>query len=134
VRVIVELAGDDPLVDGMRVAFRLRRDFIVTDPVRLLAAARRAYLRLTPGATGQDAEAAVTCAADAFFVLLEQAGLVGSAADAALAAYESHGLQLGGWRSQVTVDDPWPLPAGRDCVERDVFALPVADGDQAQVP
>jgi hypothetical protein len=110
----------------------LRRDFIVTDAPRLLAAARRAYLQLTPEATEQDAVAAVTCAADVIFVLLEQAGLTGSAADAALAGYESHGLELGGGRSQVTFDDPWPLPVGQDCADRDVFALPVAETGQAK--
>lgn len=114
----------------MRVSFRLRRDFTVTDAPRLLAEARRAYLRLTPGATEQDAAAEVTCAADVVFVLLEEAGLIGGAADAALATYESLGLEVGGHRSQVIPDEPWPLHPRGDCLRHDVFALPTAGGEQ----
>lgn len=118
-------------MDGMRIAVRLRRDFVVTDAERLLAAARRAYVRLAPGATEQDAAQEVTSAADAVFTLLEQAGLVGGAADAALAACEDEGLAVGGWRAQVTFGDPHPLPPGPDCLigDRDVFALPVRPGE-----
>jgi len=73
----------------------------------------------------------VTCAADAVFTLLEQAGFVGGAADAALAAYEDEGLALGGWRAQVTFDEPHPLAPGPDCFsgDRDVFALTVRPGE-----
>ncbi|MCW2929169.1 MAG: hypothetical protein JWM19_131 [Actinomycetia bacterium] len=127
VGVSIEVAGDDPLADGMRVALRLRRDFVVADAGRLLAAGRRAYVRLNPGASEQDAAEAVTCAADVVFTLLEDAGLIGDAADAALAGYESDGLALGGHRALVTFNDPWPLPVGPDCAERDVFALPPAN-------
>jgi hypothetical protein len=119
------VTGDDPLVNGMRIALRLRRDFVVTDAGQLLAAARQAYGQLNPGTTEQDAVEAVTSAADAVFTLLEQAGLLGSATDTALAAYEDEGLGLGGWRAQVTVDDPHPLRPGPDCLRQDdVFALP----------
>jgi hypothetical protein len=123
----IEVAGDDPLADGMRVAVRMRRDFVVTDAGRLLAAGRRAYARLNPEASEQDAVEAVTGAADVVFTLLEAAGLAGSAADAAVAGYEPDGLTLGGQRTQVTFDDPWPLPVGPDCTVRDVFALPPAN-------
>jgi hypothetical protein len=68
----------------------------------------------------------VTSAADVVFALLEEAGLIGVAVDAALAGYEPDGLALGGHRVDVTIDDPWPLPAGSDCFERDVFAPPPA--------
>lgn len=119
------VTGDDPLVNGMRIAVRLRRDFVVTDAERLLATARRAYRDLNSGATEQDAAEVVTCAADAIFTLLEHAGVLGSAADSALAAYDAEGLALGGQRAQVTLNDPRPLPSGRDCFgDHDVFALP----------
>jgi hypothetical protein len=109
----------------MRIALRLRRDFVVTDAGQLLATARQAHRQLNPGTTEQDAIEAVTSAADAVFMLLEQAGLLGSAADTSLAGYESEGLALGGWRAQVTFDDPRPLPSGPDCFrDDDVFALP----------
>lgn len=129
----IEVVGDDSLADGMRVAVRLRRDFVVTDAGRLLAAGRQAYVRLNAGASEQDAAQAVTCAADVVFTLLEAAGLIGSPADAALAAYEFDGLTLGGQRAQVTFDDPWPLPVGPDCVERDVFALPPASRTESEL-
>jgi hypothetical protein len=124
--VSIEVVGDEPLVDGMRIAVRLRRDFAVADAEQLLAVGRQVYMRVNPGANEQEAAEAVTGAADVIFTLLEGAGLVGDVADAALATYESDGLAPGGWRAQVTIEDPWPLSVGHDCVERDVFALPSA--------
>jgi len=109
----------------MHIALRFRHDFVVTDAEQLLTAARRAYRELNPGTTEQDAAETVTSAADAVFTLLEQAGFLGSGTDSALAACEDDGLALGGWRAQVTLNDPRPLPAGPDCfVNHDVFALP----------
>jgi len=117
--------GNEPLADGMRIAVRVRRDFTVSDATRLLAAARAAYLDLNPGATQDDAAEVVTSAADAIFTLLEHDGFLGHAADRALAVYSGHGLQPGGWRAQVTVDETRHLPPGPDCFTHgDVFALP----------
>jgi hypothetical protein len=63
--------------------------------------------------------------ADAIFTILEAAGLLGNAADSALAAHASDGLQPGGWRGQVTLDEPLCLPPGPACTSNDdVFALP----------
>ncbi|GAA1892803.1 hypothetical protein [Asanoa iriomotensis] len=120
-----DILGDDPLVDGMTIAVRYRRDFVVTDAARFLATARRHYRDLHPEATEAEAEEQVTAAADAIYVLLEHAGLIGDAADARLAEHGDAGLRLGGWRSQVTFDEPEPLRAGYDCLRTgDVFALP----------
>lgn len=106
---------------------RLRRDFVVTDAEQLLASARRAYLQLNPAAT--NAAEMVTSAADSVFTILEQAGLIGVAADAALIRYEQEGMALGGWRTQVTFDDPHPLAPGHNCFsDEDVFALPRGEG------
>jgi hypothetical protein len=126
VDVDIEVMGDDPLVDGMRVAVRLRLDFLVTDSARLLAAARQAFVDLHPGATGNAAEAAVTCAADVMFTVLEHDGVIGDAVDEVLAAREAHGLEREGWAAQVTFDDPQPLGRGRCLLGplTDVFALP----------
>lgn len=119
------IIGGDPLREGMYLSVRLRRDFLVTDAARLLGAARRVYRDLNPGATAQDAAVAVTCAADAVFVIVESAGMLGDAADAGLAAHEADGLRAGGFRAQVVIDEPGPLPAGWDCLRTgDVFALP----------
>ncbi|HET9974997.1 MAG TPA: hypothetical protein VFQ68_42670 [Streptosporangiaceae bacterium] len=105
------IAGDEPLADGMHIAVRLRRDFTVTDAGRLLAAARAAYVRENPGATAGEAEAAVTSAADAIFTLLGSGGLLGPAADRALAVHAVHGLEPGGCRAQVTVNESRRLAA-----------------------
>ncbi|WP_203901559.1 hypothetical protein [Virgisporangium aliadipatigenens] len=120
------LVGDDPLVDGMSLSLRLRRDFSVTDADRLLAAARRIYRDLNPGTSAETADAMVTCAADALFVILEHAGLLGETSDNRLAEYAGDGLEVAGWRAQVVPNEPWPLsPAPlHDCLLGDVFALP----------
>jgi hypothetical protein len=125
----ITVVGDDPLVDGMRITLRLRRDFTVTDAQTLLAAAKRAYRELDPDATEERAAQMVTCAADAIYTLLERAGILGGAVDEVLAGYAPEGLDIGGQAAEVTFDEPFPLPLGR-CrfgADRDVFALP-ADG------
>jgi hypothetical protein len=120
--------GNEPLADGMHIAFRLRQDFTVTNAQRLLAHARAVYIELNPGTTEETAAAMVTCAADAIFTLLERDGVIGNAIDAALAAHADHGLALGGSRAQVTFNEPHRLPPGprQDCFSGhvDVFALP----------
>jgi hypothetical protein len=109
----------------MHIAVRLRRDFTVTDAGRLLAAARAAYARDIPAATASEAEAVVTSAADAIFTILESGGLLGPAADRALAVHAAHGLEPGGCRAQVTFNESRRLPADPWCFEEgDVFALP----------
>ena len=65
----------------------------------------------------------VSCAADVLFVLLEQAGLFGDAVE----DHADDGLEVGGQRAQVVLDEPLPLsPLPRsDCLRGgDVFALP----------
>ena len=120
------VSGDDPLVDGLSLSLRLRRDFSVADAARLLAAARRTYQDLNPDAGADEASAMVSCAADALFVILEHAGLLGEDADSRLEGYTRDGLKLGGWQAQVVANEPWPLsPEPRhDCLRGDVFALP----------
>jgi hypothetical protein len=69
----------------------------------------------------------VTSAADAIFTILERDGLLGHAADAAIASHSDDGLDPGGWRAQVTVNEARRLPPGPDCFERgDVFAQPAS--------
>nr|BFE58059.1 hypothetical protein GCM10020063_025850 [Dactylosporangium thailandense] len=124
--------GDDPLVNGTNLSLRLRRDFTVADADRLLATARRAYRDLNPGASTEEAREMVSCAADALFVLLEHAGLVGDAVDGRLAGDTADGLTVGGWRAQVVLDEPRPLSTEprRDCLRHDdVFAVPPGDVD-----
>jgi hypothetical protein len=128
------MVGDDPLVDGMSLSVRLRMDFTVTDAGRLLATARRIHQDLNPGTSAEEARTMVSCAADALFVILEDAGLLGEAVDGRLAGNAPDGLEVGGWRAQVVPNEPWPLsprPRG-DCLRGgDVFALPVNGSDRS---
>jgi hypothetical protein len=126
-----EVLGDEPLADGMAISVRIRRDFTVTDADRLLAAAHRIFREWNLDASEADAAAMVTCAADALFMVLEHAGLIGDLVDDRLAGHEADGLAVAGWRAQVMVNEPNPLPAGPDCLERgDVFALPAATANE----
>ena len=119
------ISGNAPPADGMHIAVRLRRDFTITDAKRLLASARAAYIELNPGTTDEHAAEMVISAADAIFTILEHNGLIGHADQAELASYGEHGLDLGGWRAQVTVNEQRRLLAGPDCFNQgDVFALP----------
>lgn len=119
------IIGDEPPVDGMHIAVRIRRDFTISNAARLLASARAAYIELNPGTTEHEAAELVTSARDAIFALLEHEGLLGDAVDAQLASHAVNGLDLGGWRGQVTVNETRQLPPGPDCFEQgDVFALP----------
>jgi hypothetical protein len=125
--------GDDPLVDGMGLSVRLRRDFTVTDADRLLATARRIHRDRNPGTSAEEARTMVSCAADALFVILEDAGVLGDEAESRLAGYERDGLAVGGWRAQVVPNEPWPLSPEprRDCLHGgDVFALPADESDR----
>lgn len=111
----------------MNLSIRLRRDFTVTDAGRLMAAARRMYRELNPDASADEVEAMVSCAADALYVALDHAGLIGDATDERLAACHADGLAVGGWRSDVVVDEPRPLAPGplSNCLRHDdVYTLP----------
>ena len=127
----ITMVGDDPLVDGMSISVRMRRDFTVTNAARFLAAARRAYRELHPDADANEANTMVMCAADAVFTVLEHAGLLGHTVEDRLARGVPDGLALGGRRAQFTVNEPDPLPPGYDCFRTgDVFALPTTDVDE----
>ena len=119
------IIGNESPADGMHIAVRMRRDFTITNAGRLLASARAAYIELNPGTTEHEAAELVTSASDAIFTLLEREGLLGDAVDAQLASHAVNGLDLRGWRAQVTVNETRQLPPGPDCFEQgDVFALP----------
>lgn len=58
---------------------------------------------------------------------MEHHGLIGTTTAATLLdTRKQDGLEPRGWRAQVTLDDPHPLPAGPACLNdrHDVFALP----------
>lgn len=124
---VEHIIGDEPLRDGMKLSVRSRQDFTVADAEALLAAARRVYVALHPGSTAQDAQDAVSSAADVMFQLLEMVS-----APERLHMWQGYGLSVEGQRSHVVVDEPRPLPAGllAQCGrEDDVFALPPGRDD-----
>jgi hypothetical protein len=130
------ILGDEPLVDGMNISLRYRRDFHVADAERLLAAARAAYRELHPDSMPNAAEEHVTCASDAIFTILEHAGLLGDRIDDRLATRASEGLELGGWQARIIIDEPEPLHPDprRSCLRPDVFALPRTATDAGRPP
>lgn len=105
----------------MRISLRLRRDFLVTDATRVLVAGRRAFAELNPDVATEDVEQHVTTAADAVFALLDRDGLV--------VEHGADGLAAGGYRAQLTINDPMPLSHPPTCFEGDpdVLALPPDD-------
>lgn len=120
-----------PLVDGMHISVRIRYDFVVTDAVRLLAAARQAYQELNPDVDEERAAQAVRGAALAIWAVLERAHVIGGddGHHPNLAPFEPHGLAERGERAQVVYDEPHPLPwpvphCGFGREPRDWFALP----------
>ncbi len=56
----------------MTVSVRMRRDVVITDPERFLAAARAAYRDLNPGCGDAEAADAVADVTDALFALIER--------------------------------------------------------------
>lgn len=66
-----------PPVAGMVLSLRTRRDVVIADPERFLAAARQAYLELNPGVSEATAAEAVADVHDAAFTLLERDGSLG---------------------------------------------------------
>ena len=113
----------------MTLSLRLRRDFTVTDADGLLTAARRIYRQLNPDASAAEASGMVTCAADALFVILEHAGLLGDTVDGRLSDHAADGLAVSGWRAEIVINEPAPLslgPSSNGLCPGDVFALPPA--------
>jgi len=56
---------------GMTISLRLRRDLVITDPGRFLAAARRAYHELNPDLHEAQVAETIGDVSDAVFALLE---------------------------------------------------------------
>ena len=126
VRSDITVIGDDPLVDGMTISVRMRRDFVVTDAARLMATARRIYLDLNAQATPDEAAMNITCAADALFMILEADDQWSEATEARLAARDADGLRTQGGCAQFVPHEPRPLSVGGyNCFrDEDLFALP----------
>ncbi len=115
----------------MIISVRTRRDVVVVDPARFLAAARAAYRDLHPDAD----EAEITDVYDAVGVLLDRFGPLASDAPDQLVGYggplpghrvldRPDGLSPAGELQQIVVDDPMALQDYGCFLPEDPFALP----------
>ncbi|MET8908930.1 hypothetical protein [Micromonospora sp. NPDC004551] len=123
---------------GMTISIRTRRDVVVMDPDRFLAAARQALRDRHPGLTDAEAAEAVADVHDAVHAILDRDGAL--AADAVngdtargllpgtRVSDRPDGLSPAGWLQQVVVDDPQPLQDYGCFLPADPFAVPPTPG------
>ncbi|MEU8510141.1 hypothetical protein AB0C76_00950 [Kitasatospora sp. NPDC048722] len=125
-------------VAGMTISVRTRRDVVVVDPERFLAAARAAFRELYPGTSEEDALRHVRDVTVAAGVLLDRDGVLAPGLRDAGAGRcgplpgrrvldRPDGLSPAGEILRIVVDDPQPLQdiALLQLTEcRDLFALP----------
>ena len=109
---------------GMTISVRTRRDVVVVDPERFLAAARQAVRESNPEYTEAEVHAAIADVYDAVYALMDRGGNL--AADAMPDETIGHGGRLpgerildrpdglspAGWVQEVLVDESMPL---QDC-------------------
>ncbi|MCE6994084.1 hypothetical protein LZG04_04545 [Saccharothrix sp. S26] len=118
-------------VTGMTISVRTRRDVVVVDPDRFLAAARSAYRELNPGLTDAEVAEAVADVTDAAFALVERHGDLAPGPDRAgdpplpgtRLADRPGGLSPAGRMRQVVLDER-PLQDYGCFLPDDVFAPP----------
>lgn len=127
---------------GMTLSVRMRRDVVIVDPDRFLAAARAAFRELHPDASEAAATEAVGDVHDAMFALLERAGPAettgpriwpspgdppefgrGAEPPGHRVTDRSDGLSPAGWLQQVVLE-PQPLQDVGCFFPADPFALP----------
>ncbi|MBF8188542.1 hypothetical protein ITP53_23005 [Nonomuraea sp. K274] len=120
-----------PPAPGMTISIRSRRDVVVVDPDRFMAAARQAYRAANPGLTEAEAAEAVVDVYDAVHALLDRDGrLVPDGPERTRPGVRVHdrpdGLSPAGWEEQIVIDDPMPLQDYGCFPLEDPFALPSA--------
>ncbi|WP_144124235.1 hypothetical protein [Catellatospora sichuanensis] len=108
----------------MTVSVRSRRDVVIVDPERFLAAARQALREAEPELTEEQAAAAIVDVYDAVHALLDRDGqLAGDAIGSSMDPEAGRGAPLpgirvvdrpdglspAGWLQQIVVDEPMPL-------------------------
>lgn len=143
------LSVSDPIapVAGMTISVRIRRDLVIVDPDRFLAAAREAYRDLNPECSQTDAANAVTNVADAMFALLDRAASFpagtgapatppiwpdprrpecgpGAPAPGVRVTDRADGLSPAGWLQHVVLGEAQPLQDYGCFAPADPFALP----------
>jgi len=130
------MAGAGEPTAGMTISIRTRRDVVVVDPDRFMAAARQALRDRTPGMTDAEAAEAVADVYDAVHAMLDRDGAL--AADAAnddvvgvggpmpgvRVRDRPDGLSPAGRLQQVVIDDEQPLQDYGCFLPADPFASP----------
>jgi hypothetical protein len=131
----------EPVVvpQGQIISVRTRRDVVVTDPERFLAAARRALRDNDPAITEDGAARMITDVYDAVHALLDRDGQL--AADArgievgrgaplpgTRVADRPDGLSPAGWLQQIVLNEPRPLQDYGCFLPEDAFTIPVDGG------
>ncbi|MEH1169447.1 hypothetical protein V6V47_29115 [Micromonospora sp. CPCC 205539] len=106
---------------GMVISIRTRRDVVVMDPDRFMAAARQALRDRHPGLTDAEVAEAVSDVYDAVHALLDRDGtLAADAVDGELVGVGGRrpgvrvsgrpdGLSPAGWLQEVVLEDAQPL-------------------------
>ncbi|GIG93285.1 hypothetical protein [Plantactinospora endophytica] len=127
---------------GMIISVRMRRDVVVVDPDRFLAAARQALRDRDPGLTDAEAVDAIADVYDAVHVLLDRDGAlaadavdservgVGGSLPGVRVADRPDGLSPAGWLQQVVLNDPQPLQDYGCFLPEDPFAVPRIEGSR----
>lgn len=125
---------------GMTISIRTRRDVVVVDPDRFLAAARQALNDRHPGLTDAEAAEAVVDVHDAVHALLDRDGAlaadavdgeavgIGGRLPGTRVSDRPDGLSPAGWLQQVVLDDPQPLQDYGCFLPADPFAVPPTRG------
>ncbi|MGO1054860.1 hypothetical protein [Crossiella sp. CA198] len=126
-------------VAGMTISIRSRRDVVIMDPERFLAAARQACRELHPEATEAQLDAATTDVYDAVQLLLDRHSQLIPVEDGAGSTPEigrgaplpgirikdrPDGLSPAGWMQAVVVEESMPLQDYGCFLPADPFALP----------
>ncbi|TQJ23708.1 hypothetical protein FBZ33_4019 [Micromonospora sp. A202] len=130
----------------MVISIRTRRDVVVVDPDRFMAAARQALCDRNPGLTDAEAAEAVTDVYDAVHTLLDRDGTlaadavdgemvgVGGRRPGARVSGRPDGLSPAGWLQEVVLDDTQPLQDYGCFLPEDPFAVSRARGGVESSP
>src|SRR5690242_2630827 len=130
--------------EGMTISLRVRRDLVIVDPDRFMAAARDAYRHLNPGASGEE----VVDVYDAVHALLDREELGrpetgiwpppghievgrGGLLPGSRITDRADGLSPAGHVTHIVLDEHRPLQDYGCFLPADPFALP-SDGDDGQ--
>jgi hypothetical protein len=130
------MTGEVVPTAGMTISVRTRRDVVVVDPERFLAAARQALRDQNPELTTAQIAEAITDVYDAVHALLDRDGDlapegmadervgVGGRRPGVRVSDRPDGLSPGGWIQEVVIDDSPPLQDYGCFLPEDPFAVP----------